>query len=267
MNDPLPAECGLVSPGKGFAGCHEPPERLSRRRPDIEAGSGAAEVPLSVPAHVALQVVDGVKPLSLYEAFCEAEGEGCIIGPLPGPEAKRPATDHVVDRLKCSGPPELKRRSEGVAGGQAEQAATITVNAVHRYLRCRILCSAPHIGQQDDIAGPITSPDRVEPVYEHFPWSGVCLPMNAGFRGGEALSGSSGTTVVPLTHTPRQLRGKIALSSSICIDEACLRPKALSGSLADHQEKIRKAGSPEVHRPLWADARHEHHHRMSMGRL
>ena len=83
------------------------------------------------PAHVALQLVDGVEPPLLDEALGEAEGEGGVVSPLAGLEVERPAADHAGDGRERSGRPELQRRAEGVAHGQAEEATAVMAEGVH----------------------------------------------------------------------------------------------------------------------------------------
>jgi len=125
--------CGALvgQPRIGLAGEDEALEGLSGRRPDIKAASVRAQVAFPEPAHVALQLVDGVEPPLLDEALGEAEGEGGVVGPLAGLEVERPAADHAGYRRERPGRSELKRRAEGVACCEAEEAAAITVEGVH----------------------------------------------------------------------------------------------------------------------------------------
>jgi len=128
----VPCRPLVGQPRIGFAGEDEALEGLSGRRPDIKAASVRAQVAFPEPAAVPLQLVDGVEPPLLDEALGEAEGEGGVVGPRAGLEVERSAADHAGDGRERAGRPELKRRAEGVAHGQAEEATPVTVEGVHR---------------------------------------------------------------------------------------------------------------------------------------
>lgn len=109
----------------------EPRERCADGPANIEARAVAAEMTVTLPAHVARQLVDGIKFATLDETLCQAERHRGVIGPFAWSEVERAATVHVVDGIECSWRAKLERRPQRVARSQAKQSTTVTVEQVH----------------------------------------------------------------------------------------------------------------------------------------
>ena len=63
--------------------------------------------------------------------YGQAEGHGGVVGPLAGRQAERPTTDHVDDRRERPGTFELQRGPQGIAHGEAEEAAAVAVTEMY----------------------------------------------------------------------------------------------------------------------------------------
>ena len=115
---------------------------------NVETGPGTAEVALPVPAHVALQLVHGVKPALGDQALCQTERHGCVICPLAAGEPERTSAHDVRNGRERARWLELQSGAQGIAHSQAQQAATVTVgvHAGNRHPRGRKAGPGTHSG-------------------------------------------------------------------------------------------------------------------------
>ena len=119
-----------------FAGALEALERGAGCVADVEAAAGATPAAGAVPKQIALHLAGGIESPLLYQALRQTESHGGVVGPLARLEAKRTAAHDVLDRRERARRLELECRAEGVAGGEAQQAAPEAA-AVERVERCR----------------------------------------------------------------------------------------------------------------------------------
>jgi hypothetical protein len=89
------------------------------------------------PAHVTLQLVDGVEAPAFDEALGEAQRHRGVVGPGAGGQVERAAADHVRDGFERPRRLELDGRPERVADGEAQQrsAKPISIHALMVALR------------------------------------------------------------------------------------------------------------------------------------
>jgi len=102
---------------------------------DIETLASAAEVPFVEPALVAEHLIRRIKSAHLHEARGQAQRHRRVIGPFTRREVMRAAADHVRDRLESAPATELQGSTDGVSGGEPEQATSKSVPLGHTYHR------------------------------------------------------------------------------------------------------------------------------------
>lgn len=131
IREPLPPGAGIGVSYEGVPVALKAPQGRPDRVSDVEADPGAAPLPLTVPAQITAHLIRGVEPPAGHQALGKTQGHGGIVGPLAGREAEGSAADHVVDRLKGAGPPELQGRPQGIAHGKSQEGPLITQQHLH----------------------------------------------------------------------------------------------------------------------------------------
>ncbi len=95
------------------------------------------------PADVPFHLILGIESPAFDETLGEAEGHGCVVGPLARLEVEGTAADHVGDGLEAARRLELQTGSQGVADGKPEQAAAVSFELFYTVRHAAIIVLSP----------------------------------------------------------------------------------------------------------------------------
>ncbi len=110
---------------------------------DVETGPRAAQVALLPPADVPFHLIPGIESPTFDKAFGEAEGHGCVVGPLAWFQIEGAIADHVGNWCEATRWLELQGGSQGVANGKTEQAAPVSFELFYTVRHAAIIVLSP----------------------------------------------------------------------------------------------------------------------------
>lgn len=80
-----------------------------------------------IPIGVAVHLIPRIERVAADQALGQAQGHGRVVRPLSWLQVEGSAAHHVGQRFEAAAWLELQRGANGVACGQAEQSASVSI--------------------------------------------------------------------------------------------------------------------------------------------